>query len=71
MCQCRKAAYCNRLCQMRHWKIHRPTCEWTLKLQAIKGLMQQALPLAVIPEAVVNKVAGFLKDAHSSHSQNR
>ena len=66
MCQCRKVAYCNRLCQMRHWETHRPLCEWALKVRAIKGLMQRALPLAVIPEVVVNTVAAFLTDEYSS-----
>ena len=32
-CRCYRAAYCDRCCQERHWRLHRDTCLWEHLMQ--------------------------------------
>ena len=38
-CPCR-ARYCESLCQLRHWHVHRDTCQW----RVLQNILQQHVP---------------------------
>jgi len=38
---CKSAVYCNKDCQSRHWKMHKPLCKLLVSLPGMEKMMQQ------------------------------
>ena len=48
MCKrCKKAGYCDRECQAKHWPMHKKTCRMSAMTEAARKLLQSPLPVIV------------------------
>ena len=64
VCQCRRAAYCDALCQKRYWDVHRVTCSWIARVRFTKVIIKQLMPGCDFPNDILTRILDFAKGMH-------